>query len=69
MTNDIANQTLLPETNSWYMGANIPGKPRACMVYLGGAPTYRATCDEVVAGGYSGFALTRAEAHVASTVS
>ncbi|KXF56083.1 cyclohexanone monooxygenase [Rhodococcus sp. SC4] len=69
LTNDIANQTLLPETNSWYMGANIPGKPRACMVYLGGAPTYRATCDEVVAGGYSGFALTRAEARVASTVS
>jgi len=69
LTNDIANQTLLPETNSWYMGANIPGKPRACMVYLGGAPTYRATCDEVVAGGYSGFALTRAEARVASSVS
>ncbi|PBC55789.1 NAD(P)/FAD-dependent oxidoreductase [Rhodococcus sp. ACPA1] len=69
LTNDIANQTLLPETNSWYMGANIPGKPRACMVYLGGAPTYRATCDEVVAGGYSGFALTRAGARVASTVS
>ncbi|MBV6761883.1 flavin-containing monooxygenase [Rhodococcus opacus] len=66
MTNDIANQTLLPETNSWYMGANIPGKPRACMVYLGGAPTYRATCEDVVAGGYSGFALTRAEARVAS---
>ena len=58
MPNEIATQTLLPGTNSWYMGANIPGKPRACMVYLGGAPTYRATCDEVVAGGYSGFTLT-----------
>ncbi|HEY5855507.1 MAG TPA: NAD(P)/FAD-dependent oxidoreductase [Aldersonia sp.] len=58
LTNEIAQQTLLPQTNSWYMGANIPGKPRACMVYLGGAPTYRQTCAEVVAGGYTGFDLS-----------
>ncbi|QBJ96737.1 NAD(P)/FAD-dependent oxidoreductase [Rhodococcus sp. ABRD24] len=55
---EIAQGTLMPEAESWYMGANIPGKARACMVYLGGAPTYRATCDEVVAKGYNGFALT-----------
>lgn len=59
-TADIANQTLLPQTDSWYMGANIPGKPRACMVYLGGAPTYRQACAEVVSSGYAGFDITLA---------
>jgi cyclohexanone monooxygenase len=59
-TSEVASQTLLPETNSWYMGANVPGKPRVCMVYLAGAPSYRATCDEVVAEGYRGFTLTAA---------
>ena len=52
---EISSQTLLPGTDSWYMGANIPGKPRICMLYLGGAPAYRATCDDVVANGYQGF--------------
>ncbi len=69
LTNEIAGQTLLPQTNSWYMGANIPGKPRACMVYLGGAPTYRQTCVEVVAGGYTGFDTTSSRAVVATAVS
>ncbi|OLL20564.1 MULTISPECIES: flavin-containing monooxygenase [unclassified Rhodococcus (in: high G+C Gram-positive bacteria)] len=69
LTNEIAGQTLLPQTNSWYMGANIPGKPRACMVYLGGAPTYRQTCAEVVAGGYTGFDTTSSRAVVATAVS
>ena len=40
------------------MGNNVPGKPRRVLVYLGGAPTYRAKCDEVVSRGYEGFALT-----------
>jgi cation diffusion facilitator CzcD-associated flavoprotein CzcO len=57
---EISSQTLLPETDSWYMGANIPGKPRICMLYLGGAPAYRATCDDVVANGYAGFTFDRA---------
>ena len=57
---EISSQTLLPGTDSWYMGANIPGKPRICMLYLGGAPAYRATCDDVVANGYAGFTLDRA---------
>jgi cation diffusion facilitator CzcD-associated flavoprotein CzcO len=57
---EISSQTLLPGTDSWYMGANIPGKPRICMLYLGGAPAYRATCDHVVANGYAGFTLDRA---------
>ncbi|MCV7289782.1 NAD(P)/FAD-dependent oxidoreductase [Mycolicibacterium wolinskyi] len=55
LTNEIAEQTLLPNTDSWYMGANIPGKPRVCMVYLGGAPAYRAECAKVVEQGYAGF--------------
>jgi cation diffusion facilitator CzcD-associated flavoprotein CzcO len=57
---DVASQTLLPGTDSWYTGANIPGKPRACMLYLGGAPAYRAICEEVVTDGYKGFTLNRA---------
>lgn len=68
-TNDIASQTLLPQTDSWYMGANIPGKPRACMVYLGGAPTYRATCKDVVDRGYAGFALERANSRTLTATS
>ncbi|MEV7646731.1 NAD(P)/FAD-dependent oxidoreductase [Arthrobacter sp. NPDC089319] len=56
-TNDVAQATLMPEADSWYMGANIPGKPRVCMIYLGGAPAYRAKCAEVVDNGYQGFRL------------
>jgi cyclohexanone monooxygenase len=65
--NELAQATLLPGTDSWYMGANIPGKPRKCLVYLGGAPAYRAVCDEVVAKGYEGFALQPARAAMAPT--
>ncbi|MBH0122048.1 flavin-containing monooxygenase [Rhodococcus sp. NPDC003382] len=54
---ELAAATLMPNTDSWYMGANIPGKPRVCMVYLGGAPAYRAKCAEVVERGYEGFEL------------
>ncbi len=58
-TNEIAEATLLPDSKtSWYMGNNIPGKPRRVLVYVGGAPTYRATCDEVVGNGYKGFVLS-----------
>jgi hypothetical protein len=39
------------------LGANVPGKPRVCMVYLGGAPAYRQICAEVVSKDYAGFAL------------
>jgi cation diffusion facilitator CzcD-associated flavoprotein CzcO len=55
--NELAQATLLPGTDSWYMGANIPGKPRKCLVYLGGAPAYRKICADVVDGGYDGFVL------------
>ena len=58
-TNELAQATLLPDSpTSWYMGNNVPGKPKRVLVYLGGAPGYRARCDEVVAAGYEGFAIS-----------
>jgi cyclohexanone monooxygenase len=56
--NEVAHNTLYPQANSWYMGANIPGKPRVFLPYIGGIPAYRAICNEVAAKGYEGFALT-----------
>ncbi|PWJ54135.1 Predicted flavoprotein CzcO associated with the cation diffusion facilitator CzcD [Quadrisphaera granulorum] len=57
-TNALSEMTLLPTSaSSWYMGANIPGKPRRVLVYLGGAPRYRAICEDVKAGGWRGFAV------------
>ncbi|MBT4487721.1 MAG: NAD(P)/FAD-dependent oxidoreductase [Rhodospirillaceae bacterium] len=53
--NVVAHRTLFPKAASWYMGANIPGKPRIFMPYVGGAGTYRKICDDVVADGYKGF--------------
>ena len=55
--NEVADRTLYPLANSWYMGANVPGKPRVFMPYIGGLATYRQKCDEVVARGYEGFRL------------
>ena len=57
---EIADATLYPLANSWYMGANIPGKPRVFMPYVGGVQAYTRRCNEVVARGYEGFVLTRA---------
>jgi cation diffusion facilitator CzcD-associated flavoprotein CzcO len=53
-----ASITLRATCSSWYVGANIPGKPRVFMPYIGGLPAYIKACDEVVAGGYRGFALS-----------
>ena len=55
--NEVAYKTLYPSANSWYMGANIPGKPRVFMPYIGGVGTYRETCDRIAAEDYTGFAL------------
>jgi cation diffusion facilitator CzcD-associated flavoprotein CzcO/acetyl esterase/lipase len=52
---DCAAITLYPRANSWYMGANVPGKPRVFLPYIGGVDAYRAACDEVVARDYLGF--------------
>jgi cyclohexanone monooxygenase len=60
--NDVANGTLYPLANSWYMGANIPGKPRVFMPYVGGFDRYKKHCDKVAAEGYEGFTLSRHEA-------
>lgn len=56
--NLVAGHTLFPKANSWYMGANVPGKPRVFMPYAGGVGEYRKKCDEVAKNGYDGFALT-----------
>jgi cyclohexanone monooxygenase len=56
--NDVANLTLYPRANSWYMGANIPGKPRIFMPYVGGVGAYREKCDEIAANNYEGFSLS-----------
>jgi cyclohexanone monooxygenase len=55
--NELANATLYPRAASWYVGANIPGKPRVFMPYVGGCGTYRRECEEVVERGYKGFIL------------
>ena len=54
---DCAAITLHPTANSWYMGANVPGKPRVFMPYAGGMAKYRGICDDVAAKGYEGFTL------------
>jgi cyclohexanone monooxygenase len=56
--NDLGSQTLHQKANSWYVGANIPGKPRVFMPYVGGVEAYRKKCDEIVANGYEGFRLS-----------
>ena len=56
--NLIASHTLYPKANSWYMGANVPGKPRVFMPYAGGVGEYRKKCAQVAADGYPGFVLT-----------
>ena len=52
--------TLYPLANSWYMGSNVPGKPRALMPYSGGVGVYRQECDDIVADNYRGFELRHA---------
>ena len=54
--NEVASMSLYPTCNSWYLGANVPGKPRVFMPYLG-FPPYVAKCNEVAAKGYEGFSV------------
>jgi len=63
--NEVAERTLFVRANSWYMGANIPGKPRTFMPYVGGFGTYRKRCEEVAASGYQGFRLSSRQAAAA----
>jgi len=55
--NEVAGMTLYPRCNSWYLGANIPGKPRIFMPCIG-VPSYVEKCRQVVTNGYEGFALS-----------
>jgi cyclohexanone monooxygenase len=57
---ELVNRTVLPrgeEVRSWFLGANIPGKPRVFLPYVGGLPKYIERCDAVAANGYEGFEL------------
>ncbi|TCP31559.1 cation diffusion facilitator CzcD-associated flavoprotein CzcO [Scopulibacillus darangshiensis] len=54
---EVADATLYPKTDSWYTGANISGKPRGFMIYLGGFNRYSQICNEVAAKDYEGFSL------------
>jgi cation diffusion facilitator CzcD-associated flavoprotein CzcO len=60
--NEVANMTLFMLADSWYLGANIPGKPRVFMPYPGGVGAYRDKCDEVATAGYEGYALSSEKA-------
>ena len=51
----VAEATLFPQGGSWYLGANVPGKPRIFMPYAAGVGAYREACEAVVAKGYRGF--------------
>ena len=53
--NEVANGTLFPQGGSWYLGANVRGKPRVFMPYAAGVGPYREICDEVASDGYRGF--------------
>ncbi len=57
--NEIATRTVFLQANSWYVGANVPGKPRVFMPYAGGVVPYRQKCEEVVTRGYEGFSISQ----------
>jgi cation diffusion facilitator CzcD-associated flavoprotein CzcO len=54
-----AEATLFPRANSWYTGANVPGKPRGFMLFLGGFAAYNDICNDVADAGYKGFNLIK----------
>ncbi len=56
--NELVSKTLFPQANSWYLGANVPGKPRVFMAYIGGVGNFRKICDQVSADGYPGFEMS-----------
>jgi cyclohexanone monooxygenase len=66
--NEVAHTTLYPQANSWYMGANIPGKPQIFMPYIGGVGVYRQICNDIAANGYEGFAMAAVERQARTAV-
>jgi len=63
---DLAESTLFPLANSWYVGANVPGKPRVFALYVGGFGAFREICDEVAEDGYRGFVFASSDEAVVS---
>lgn len=57
LVNELGKASLRSTVKSWYIGANVPGKPSVFMPYIGGLPSYIAKCDEVKANGYDGFVV------------
>jgi acetone monooxygenase len=55
---EIANQTLIAKTDSWYTGSNVPGKPRRMIAFAGGVGVYHQKCEELAVRGYPGFAMS-----------
>jgi cyclohexanone monooxygenase len=55
---ELVKPTLFPQADSWYMGANIPGKQREILMYSGGVPMYMAALGECAANGYDGYTLS-----------
>ena len=60
--NEVAQVSLRSTCSSWYVGANIPGRPRVFMPYIGGFPVYVQKCNDVLEGGLAGFVLDGAKA-------
>ena len=56
-SNELASYTLLTDTDSWFMGANIPGKARALLLYANTVPEYRKRCQQAAANDYQDFVL------------
>ena len=59
--NEVSQVSLRSTCSSWYVGANVPGRPRVFMPYIGGFPVYVQKCNEIMDGGYSGFVLEGAK--------
>ncbi len=55
--NEVGQASLLSSGDSWYLGSNVPGKPRVFMPYAGGVPAYRSHCQRVASEGYAGFSF------------
>jgi cation diffusion facilitator CzcD-associated flavoprotein CzcO len=62
---EVGAMTLFPRADSWYMGANVPGKARYFLPYVGGVGPYREVCDGVTASGYQGFTMSAEPASAA----
>ena len=63
LVSEIAGRSLMPKANTWYVGANIPGKPRFFPIFAGGLNKYREMCSEAAAAGYHGFVFDQAPLH------